>query len=249
VQQARWDRRRPWLERLGVGVSALGVVVLSSATAFAGTAGATPVPAGNPGASGTASQWKTWSADQAAAARAYPWATALSGSGCSVKSVSYQNVPSPGAAIGIPKGVDFTAVTVVTSCGSIAEAKSPDATTASTGPSPLFTSPYYQCGGITDGGACVGLQAEPGSVYDLEASYTYAGSASTYGHVELGSVGTGSCGPGTTVANGSPEVTLSYAETQAVYTPWLVSSTWSSTWWQDNGGGNYADFGSVCSSY
>lgn len=248
MTEDRWARRRPWLARLGVGVSAVGLVAACSAAACAATTTATPAPAANPGASGSASQWQAWSTEQAAAARAYPWATALSGSGCSVTSVSYQSIPSPSAEIGIPEGVSFTAVTVETSCSGNSTA-APATTSSSTGTSPLFTSPYYKCGGITDGGACIGLQAVSGSTYDLEASYTYAGSGSTYGHVELGDVGTGSCGPGTTVANGSPETTLTYGETQEVFTPWLVSSTWSSTWWQDNGGGNYTDFGSVCSSY
>ena len=154
-----------WLRRLAVGAAAATLVVLPSTAAFAGTSLGTPPLAASPGTSGSASRWQEWSAKQAAAATAYPWARALSGNGCTVTSVSYQSIPSPGAQIGIPKGVDFTAVTVDASC--VNANSSASAAGSSTTASPLFTSPYYKCGGITDGGACIGLQAVSGSVYDL----------------------------------------------------------------------------------
>lgn len=213
VWQLRIRPDHRWLRRLAVGAAAAILVVLPSTAAFAGTSSGTPTPAASPGTSGSASQWQEWSAEQAAAATAYPWASALSGNGCTVTSVSYQSIPSPGAQIGIPKGVDFTAVTVDASCANAANSSASVAGSSTTA-SPLFTSPYYKCRGITDGGACIGLQAVSGSVYDLEASYTYAGSRSTYGHVELGDVGNGSCGPGTTVVDGSPEAILTQGETQ-----------------------------------
>jgi len=106
----------------------------------------------------------------------------------------------------------------------------------------------YNYGGIRSGEACVGTAKVNGNSNYMAAAYTYTATGSTYGHVELGR--TSSCASGTTVANESPEVTLSTNQWgEIIWGPKSGSATWSSTWWQDNGGGNYTDFGSVCGYY
>ena len=107
----------------------------------------------------------------------------------------------------------------------------------------------YTYGGITSGVACVGTITISGNANYMGAAYTYTGSSSTYGHTELGQV-SGSCGPGTADANESPEVTLTNDEVGGViWGPRNYSADWSSTWWRDNGGGSFSDFGSVCADY
>lgn len=47
-----------------------------------------------------------------------------------------------------------------------------------------------------------------------------------------------------------PEVTLTTdTHGEVIWGPRDGSNTWTSTWWQDNGGGNYDDFGTVCGAY
>ncbi len=107
---------------------------------------------------------------------------------------------------------------------------------------------YYTYGNVYAGVGCVGTFSFGGNSY-VAASYTLTVSGSTYGHTELGTT-SGSCGAGSAVANESPEVLLTqntYGE--VIWGPLTVSASWSSTWWQDNGGGSFSSFGSVCGYY
>jgi hypothetical protein len=102
---------------------------------------------------------------------------------------------------------------------------------------------------VTGGTACVGTATDGGNSNYVAASYLRTATTSSFGHAELGTV-SGSCGAGTLVANESPEVTVSTNQYAAIiWGPRSGSSTWSSTWWQDNGGGSYSDFGSACGTY
>ena len=109
---------------------------------------------------------------------------------------------------------------------------------------PSMTS--YTLGAVFDGYGCLGTYGSN----DMAAACTYTlSSRSTYGHVELGQV-SGSCAPGTLVADFSPEemLNLGYGQ-EVIWGPMSASGNWSSTWWQDNGGGNYSSFASVCGIY
>jgi hypothetical protein len=196
-----------------------------------------------PSASAPLSVWETWSYQQQAFMQGTNWVQALSTSRCQVTEVTVDSVTSDGS-YGIPSGIVTDAVSGVETC-------SP--TTAGDSISPLTSTdcPVQTSGNhasVTGGVACVGTATFNGNVNYMAASYLRTASTSSYGHAELGTVG-GTCVVGTLVADQVPEVTLNTNQAGFVlWGPRSGSNNWSSTWWQDNGGGNYSDFGTVCGS-
>ena len=238
----------------GILLSLAGVVSLTgSASAQSSTVSTaspestvpTPPP---PGSSMTV--WQAWAAHQRSVFQQTDWSRSFSSSGCTSGSITINPVTSEGAA-GIPKGIVTDAVSILFRCSSGTSLSSglnktvqPSTSMQSSDYCPDMAS--YTLGAVNDGYACVGTYGSN----DMAAAYSYTlASGSTYGHVELGQV-SGSCGPGTLVANFSPEETLNpgYGQ-EVVWGPMSASADWSSTWWQDDGGGTFTDFGSVCGFY
>ena len=238
----------------GMLLSFVGVVSLTGSASAQGSSVSTASPISTvptpppPGSSMTV--WQAWAAQQRSVFQQTNWTRTFSSSGCTSGAITVNPVVSDGAA-GIPKGIITDAVSIPFRC--------PDSTSPNGGtnktvePSTsLQSSDYcpnmgsYTLGAVYDGYGCVGTYGSN----DMAAAYTYTlSSGSTYGHVELGQV-SGSCSPGSLVADFSPEETLDpgYGQ-EVVWGPMSASAYWSSTWWQDNGGGNYSDFGSVCGTY
>ena len=218
----------------------------SSSVSIASPQATVPTPP-LPGSSMTV--WKAWAAQQRSAFQKTNWARAFASSGCTSAAITVSPVVSQGAG-GVPKGIVTDAVSIPFRCsgstspGSTNKTAEPSTSEQSSNYCPAMGS--YTLGAVYDGYGCVGTYG----TNDMAAAYTYTfSSGSTYGHVELGQV-SGSCSPGTLVANFSPEETLGpgYGQ-EVIWGPMSVSADWSSTWWQDNGGGSYSDFGSVCGFY
>lgn len=189
-----------------------------------------------PASSAPISQWRSWASQAIRIVDGFPWTSANSVNGCTVSDVSQAVVTSDGQD-GIPAGVQYPVTSISGACpaGIQPPANYP-------GPNDPRT-----CGSITDGTACVGNTGAGGSLY---AQYEYTKSTgSTFGHTELGDPYTGSCRVGTLVANETPQVTLYTNDYGGVSVFYVTNSYWSSTWWQDDGGGHYSSFGTVCALY
>lgn len=108
---------------------------------------------------------------------------------------------------------------------------------------------FSNYGAIRSGVACVGTATVGGNPNFMGAAYTYtASSGLTYGHAELGSTG-GSCVPGITIANETPDVKLFTNQFgEILWGPRRSSADWTSTWQYKTGGGHTA-FGTVCGYY
>lgn len=204
------------------------------------------------------SSWETWAAQQRSAMQQTNWAQVLQSSDCTINSISIDPVVSSGA-VAVPAGIVTDAVSLALSCtpqtsgGNSAQVPAAiSGTSTSVSPASSTYCPYmlnYTYGGIWGGVACVGPVAINGTTY-MGAVYTYTASGSTYGHTMLGAISSGTCRPGGLVANSQPETTLTAGHVaMVIWGPKTVCTTWTSTWWQDNGGGNYTDFGSVCGGY
>lgn len=238
----------------GILLSLAGVISLtgsasaqSSAVSTASPASTVPTP---PPPGSSMAVWQAWAAHQRSVFQQTDWSRSFSSSGCTSGSITINPVTSEGAA-GVPKGIVTDAVSIPFRCSGGTSPSSglnktvqPSTSMQSSDYCPAMGS--YTLGAVNDGYACVGTYGSN----DMAAAYTYTlASGSTYGHVELGQV-SGSCGPGTLVANFSPEETLKpgYGQ-EVVWGPMSASADWSSTWWQDDGGGTFTDFGSVCGFY
>ena len=238
----------------GVLISFVGVIAVtgsasaeSSSVSIASPGATVPIP---PSPRSSMAVWQAWAAQQRSVFQQANWSGAFASSGCTPGPITVNPVVSEGAA-GIPKGIVTDAVSIPFRCSGSASPSSGTNNTVQPSTS-LQSSDYcpamgsYTLGAVYDGYGCVGTYGSN----DMAAAYTYTlSSGSTYGHVELGQV-SGLCGPGSLVADFSPEETLDpgYGQ-EVVWGPMSASADWSSTWWQDNGGGNYSDFGSACGTY
>jgi hypothetical protein len=179
------------------------------------------------------------------------WSQALSSGTCSVTQSAVTPVTSDGSN-GIPAGVVTDSVTVEGTCS---PAGATVAAMVAGAAQPLTLSKYCviqdegTAGPATGGDVCVGTTTVGSDPSYMAASYYRTASTSSFGHPELGSP-SGSCAIGSLVINGHPEGTVTTGSFGAViWGPISASQTWSSTWWQDNGGGSYSDFGTVCGTY
>ena len=238
----------------GMVLTLTGVVSLTgsasaqgSSVSMASPVSTVPTPP-SPGSS--MATWEAWATQQRSVFQQTNWTRTFALSGCTSGSITVNPVTSEGAA-GVPKGIVTDAVSILFRCSSSTSPSSGLNKTVQPGTS-MQSSDYcpamgsYTLGAVYDGYGCVGTYGSN----DMAAAYTYTlSSGSTYGHVELGQV-SGSCGPGTLVANFSPEETLNpgYGQ-EVIWGPMSASADWSSTWWQDDGGGTFTDFGSVCGFY
>jgi hypothetical protein len=244
--------KRQWVGRHAV-VALSGLVLIMGSLIVSGTSvgASNTVSSGspaqtipNPPAPGaTTNAWDSWAAQQRQAMQSTDWSEVLSTSECQVIQAAIDPITSTGLD-GIPAGVVTDAVSGVSSCGANSAA----------GVIPLTSTDCpvqndYNDGDITGGVACIGTATVGGNVNYMGASYYRTASSSTFGHTQLG-VPTSGCNSSGALADQSPEVTLDqYDAGFVVWGPRDGSDTWSSTWWQDNGGGNYTDFGSVCGMY
>jgi hypothetical protein len=195
------------------------------------------------------STWESWAAAQRTAMAETNWGLFAKSHSCTLVTFNLDEVVSNGINMtDIPAGIVVDAVSLIGRCGGSAPP------TGTTGASPDISSycpnmTYCNYGSIKDGVAAVGTATVNGTPNFMAAAYTYTNSSGhTFGHAELGKGST--CSVGTLVANESPEVTLytgQYGE--VIWGPRNFSNVWSSTWWQDTGGGHYTKFGTVCGYY
>jgi hypothetical protein len=235
----------------GMVMAATAVLGTSSAGA-AGTAPQVPLgaqaPYGIVGAPGqlatgaTAAQWQAWAAAQVKAVETTTWSAEVASTGGQLLSVTYLPVTD---APGVPAGITTVAVSLLiqnkpsTGIGVTLTAGG-GGVKAAIGIKPAYST-GSNCVGITDGAACVAAFTSGGGL-DIEANYTYEAPGSLSGHVEMSDNG---C-PGSLVRNGGNATFTNGVEQNLVYGPIFFTAEWASTFWRNNGGTNYSNFGSAC---
>ncbi len=240
------------------------LILLNSQTASASTNQVPPstVPA-MPAQNAPIGVWQKWAEIQRALMQATNWKQVLVAPGCTVSKLNLNMVVSKGGYI--PAGIGTDAVSVTGKCSTQvtpSTSPSPVSATSKTDAKPSSStlasssSPYcpymdsYSPANVTSGVACVGTTTVNGNPNYMAAAYTFtASSGSSYGHADLGTT-SGSCIAENLIASETPEQTLTpYSFGEVIWGPRSFTAEWTSTWWQDNGGGNYTDFGTACGSY
>ena len=189
-------------------------------------------PPSQPGPDASASSWRSWGTQQRTWIESIPYRQELQAAGFTVTSVAFVAVSHYPDHVA-PDGI-VTDAAVITGT----------ATSPGSGQVATSTSDPNVCASIAGPGtACIGGSAYNGGTL-LSASYTYEGSGTADGHVELAA----GCVDGA-LANGPDQVLAPGQFQEIAYGPVYISGTWSSTWWNLNGSGGYADWGSACASF
>ena len=239
-----------------IAVVACTALTLSPLALFNGSAGALAQGdvsvsqlkvAAMPSSTASYATWQHWAAQQQSVMQRTDWTAALSRSQCAVTDNTIVPVTSDGTS-GIPAGIVLYTVNLIGNCASSPLAGQGGSTTLSPHTSshcPLQTSQSYWTY-VTGGQVCVGNTWINGSDNFVAASYYRTAVTPSYGHPELGT-DTGSCDTGSLIVNGHPEMSVNQGSFSAViWGPQWFSGTFTSTWWQNNGGGNYSNLGVVC---
>lgn len=223
---------------LAAGVSAVAIpaAAAGASTSPPGASAIVATPPPPPAGSSTA-VWQAWASQYDAAMEATPWASLLTGNGCTVSTVGFPQQVSTGAS-GIPAGITVVAASIAGTCppGEMAPVPGQGFTAAPD------VSGTPNCGGV--GGPGTSCVYAPGG--DIEAYYQYSGSSSITGHVELTDDGyqAQSCSVGGFVADGTT-TTLGSGGFEAAEAAEAVSSVWNSNFWQ-GASSPYHNEGNVC---
>lgn len=232
-----------------VGSVALGLALTTSAIVPSAGANTHVSLTRAPSAHAPMSVWRAWAAQERAFVHAEDLAAAFPASAtCAMTSATITPYRSLGN-IRVPRGILLDFVTYGYHCSSSGAGliTQPGGSAQVSVYCGIMTS--CKAGAVTDGYDAVGTWTAQGTKF-IGSGYTYTGSASTYGHVEMGQPATsGTCDIGTKLGNGGEMTLYNMDGALLEYGPQSADIYFSATWWQDNGGGNYTNFGTLCGTY